>query len=66
MERRIKRRLGLKANLSIEFALLIAIVVVALLGMSVYLKRSLYGKWRGAADSFGFGRQYEPGVTSRR
>ena len=49
--------------LALEYALLIAIVVAAFLGMSGYLKRSLSGKWRSVADSFGYGRQYAPGVT---
>lgn len=49
--------------LAIEYAFLIAIVVASLIGMSIYLKRSIIGKWREAADTFGFGRQYEPGVT---
>jgi Flp pilus assembly pilin Flp len=44
---------------ALEFAVLIAIIAAALIGMSVYLKRSLCGKWRQAADSFGFGRQYQ-------
>ena len=49
-----------RGTLAIEYAFLIAIVVAALIGMSVYLKRSLSGKWRSAADTFGYGRQYEP------
>lgn len=47
----------------IEYALIIAVAVAALVGMSVYLKRALSGKWRQSMDSFGSGRQYEPGVT---
>ena len=47
----------------IEYAVLIAVVVAALIGMGLYAKRSLMGKWRGAGDAFGFGQQYEPGVT---
>lgn len=45
--------------LTIEYAVFIAIIVAALIGMSVYIKRALGGKWRQAADTFGFGRQYE-------
>ncbi len=45
---------------TIEYAFLIAIIVAALIGMSVYLKRSLCGKWRTVGDTFGYGRQYEP------
>ncbi|MBU3934118.1 MAG: hypothetical protein KKH11_05585 [Candidatus Omnitrophica bacterium] len=52
-----------KGSLAIEYAVLVAIVVVALLGMQVYIRRALCGRWREAADTFGHGRQYEPGVT---
>ena len=44
--------------LSLEYALLITILVAALVGMALYFQRSLSGKWRDAGDSFGFGRQY--------
>lgn len=53
-----------RAFTTLEYAVLIAIVVAGLIGMSVYIKRALSGKWRDAADSFGSGRQYEPGVTT--
>lgn len=45
---------------SLEYAVLIAILVAALLGMSVYIKRAICGKMRGSADTFGYGRQYAP------
>ena len=47
----------------IEYAVLIAVVTAALLGMSVYTKRALAGKWKAVGDAFGYGRQYEPDVT---
>jgi len=53
----------LKGFLAMEQAVLITVVVAALVGMSFYIKRALSGKWRDVGDSFGFGRQYEPGVT---
>ncbi|MDD2679223.1 MAG: hypothetical protein PHO03_00255 [Candidatus Omnitrophica bacterium] len=49
-----------KGFLSLEYALLIAVLVAALVAMGFYFKRSLSGKWREAGDSFGFGRQYKP------
>ena len=52
-----------KAFLSLEYALLIAIIVAALLGISVYFRRAITGKWRSVADTFGHGRQYYPSVT---
>ena len=48
---------------AIEYTVLVAIVVAALLGMAVYTKRALDGKWREVGDTLGYGRQYEPGVT---
>ncbi|MFC1805258.1 hypothetical protein ACFLZ3_05495 [Candidatus Omnitrophota bacterium] len=52
-----------KGLISLEYTFLIVIIVVALIGMSIYLKRALSGSWRGVGDSFGHGRQYEPGAT---
>jgi len=52
-----------KGSLTLERAVLIAVVAAALIAMSVYIKRAISGRFRDAADSFGFGRQYEPGVT---
>jgi|GEM_PF-2272135 len=51
---------------SIEYAALMAIVAAMLMGMSVYSMRALCGRWRQVGDTFGYGRQYEPGVTVRR
>ena len=39
------------------------IVAAAVVGMAVYTRRALCGKWREMADMFGHGRQYEEGVT---
>ena len=49
--------------MTLEYAALVAIVVAALVGMSVYVKRAICGKWREVGDTFGSGRQYEQGVT---
>lgn len=46
--------------------MLLAIVVAALLGMSVYIQKALCGRWREGADTFGYGRQFEPGNTTIR
>lgn len=54
----------LRGQTAVEYAVLAAIVAAALLGMAVYTKRALSGKWRQVGDTFGFGRQYEPGVTT--
>ena len=48
-----------RGSLSLEYACLIAIVVAALITMSVYTKRAICGKWRDVGDGFGYGRQYQ-------
>jgi Flp pilus assembly pilin Flp len=59
---KIKPR-GSKGMSLIEFTLLAAIVCVCFLGMSVFLKRSISGKWKQSIDIFGHGRQYDPATT---
>jgi Flp pilus assembly pilin Flp len=49
-----------KAISIIEYSLIVAVVVAALFGIQIYLKRAISGRWRQAADTFGFGRQYAP------
>jgi hypothetical protein len=44
--------------LTIEYVLLISILIAAVVVMSMYVKRSLCGKWREVGDTFGYGRQY--------
>lgn len=43
----------------IEYSLLFAVVVAAIIGIQIYLKRAISGSWRNAADTFGYGRQYD-------
>ncbi len=47
----------------IEYSVLIAVALAALLSLSIYTRRALSGRWKGIADGFGHGRQFEPGVT---
>lgn len=42
----------------LEFTLLIAAIVAALVAMQIYLKRGVVSKWKDAIDSIGGGRQY--------
>jgi hypothetical protein len=48
----------------LEYMLFTMILIAALVGMSMYMVSSLGGKWRGVGDTFGHGRQYEPGKTT--
>lgn len=49
-----------KGLLAVEYALLIAAFIAAVVGAAVYMKRAVCGHWRTQADTFGYGRQYEP------
>lgn len=51
---------ALKAFSTIEYSLLIAIIVAALVGMQVYLRRAVCERYRQTGDTFGFGRQFQP------
>lgn len=54
---------GSLGSLAIEYAAFLAVLAAALVGMAVYSMRALSGRWRDVGDAFGYGRQYEPGVT---
>lgn len=47
----------------LDYVSLILIVVAALLIMGYYIRNSLSGKFREAADVFGGGEVYQPGHT---
>jgi Flp pilus assembly pilin Flp len=50
--------------LSLEYVLLIVILVAALIAISGYLINALSGRWRESTDSFGSGRQYGDNATT--
>lgn len=54
---KMRSRRGVTA---IEYSLLLAVVVAGIVGAQIYLKRAISGRWRQAADTFGYGRQYDP------
>ena len=51
-----------KAQSTLEYAILIAVVVGALIGMQTYVKRGLQGRLRTATDDVGT--QFEPALTT--
>jgi len=53
-----------KAIALLEYIALILFIVLAFISMQSYLKRAIAGNWRSLGDTFGFGRQYEEGVTN--
>lgn len=48
----------------IEYAVVIAIIISALLGMQLLIKAHLSGAWRETVNQFGHGHQYEDDSTS--
>lgn len=53
-----QKKVSIQRGMSVtEYALLLAVVVAALLGMQIFLKRAVCGNWKQAGDVFGFGRQ---------
>ena len=52
----------MRAQSTLEYAVIIAVVVAALLTMQVYIKRGLQGRLRSVADEIG--QQYDPGNTT--
>jgi hypothetical protein len=54
-----------KAMSILEYTLLLAVVVTAFLGIQVYLKRAVSGRWKQSVDIFGFGRQYDGAKTTK-
>lgn len=55
-----------KGSLILEYSVLTALVIAALVCMQVYVKRAVCGRWRQSADVFSSGRQYQPNVTQIR
>lgn len=53
--------LNKKAQNTLEYALLISVVVGALVAMQIYAKRGIQGRLRQASDDIGS--QFEPGET---
>jgi uncharacterized protein (UPF0333 family) len=51
-----------KAQTTLEYAILIGVIVAGLIAMQIYLKRGWQGKLRDSADSMG--EQFSPGHTT--
>ena len=47
------------AKFAIEYAVLMAVAMAGLVGMAVYVKGGIAGRWREAGDVFGHGKQYD-------
>lgn len=51
-----------KAQSTLEYAVVVVVIVAALLAMQIYLKRAMQGRLRQAADEAG--QQYAPRATT--
>ena len=52
-----------RAQSTLEYVLLVAAIVAAVLAMFGIISYSSMGKYKQSADAIGGGEQYEPGVT---
>jgi hypothetical protein len=53
-----------KAQSTLEYAIIVAVVVGALLTIQIYIKRGIQGRMRSSTDNIGD--QYSAGVTTSR
>ncbi len=54
-----------KAQSTLVFVALFALIAGALIAMSLYLKGAVQGKLKDTSDVFGGGAQYQPGATQK-
>jgi Flp pilus assembly pilin Flp len=61
MNKREKNSYREKNSISVvEYTVFILVIILALIGMSKYLRRAISGKWKTSIDTYGWGRQYNP------
>lgn len=53
-----------RATTALEYSVVIAVLVAALLGVQIYIKRAVCARWKESGDVFGFGRQFSPTKTN--
>jgi hypothetical protein len=58
----MKRIIGKSGQSTLEYAILVLIVIVAFLAMQTYLKRGIQGRVRESTDNIG--EAYSPGLTT--
>lgn len=57
------RRLSIRGQSAIEFAVLIVLILTVLLVFQKYIARGLAGRWKEVGDALGQGRIYDPNYT---
>ena len=58
----MRRNLGYKGQIAMEYAVVLIIVIGALIAMQMYLKRGVQGRYKSSIDSVG--EQYDPLTTT--
>jgi uncharacterized protein (UPF0333 family) len=58
----MRRMLGQRGQSTLEYAVLIVVIIAALIAMQVYLKRGIQGRVRESSDQIG--EQFSPGYTT--
>jgi hypothetical protein len=56
----MNRRKRLKGSFTLEYAVTILVVAIALAAVANYVRNAICGNMRSSADVFGGGRQYQP------
>src|SRR3989338_7335422 len=64
MSRKGRRKMSRRAQSTMEYAVLIGVMVAALIAMQVYLKRGMQGRMKGYAEQLSQGAAYSPGATN--
>jgi hypothetical protein len=49
----------IKGTIGLEYSVVIAVVIAALIGIQIYIKRAVCARWKESGDVFGSGRQYD-------
>jgi uncharacterized protein (UPF0333 family) len=57
----MRKCLGKRGQSTLEYAVLIVVIIAALIAMQVYLKRGIQGRMRESSDQIG--EQFSPGYT---
>lgn len=52
-----------RAQSTLEYVVMIAVIAAALFAMQIYIKRGMQGRMRESADNIGQGFLYSPGAT---
>jgi Flp pilus assembly pilin Flp len=58
---KMRRMLGQRGQSTLEYAVLVVVIIAALIAMQTYLKRGIQGRVRESSDQIG--EQFSPGYT---